>query len=135
MDIGLVAKHTGLAASAIRYYEDLGLLGRVSRGDNGRRRYLPAHIDRLVFIQNCRDTGMSLEAVGELLHLTDGTRQPCPEARQIVDGHVGRLREQLAQMQAFLVRLEAFSSACSPGRCGPGASECTIFSGLGTSAD
>ncbi len=131
MDIGIVARRTSLAASAIRYYEDGGLLGPVPRGDNGRRRYTPAHLERLVFIQNCRETGMSLDAVAELLRLTGGTRQPCPEAKEIVDGHVGRLRQQLAQMQDFLAKLEDLSAACAPDRCGARSSECTIFSGLG----
>lgn len=130
MDIGIVARRTSLAASAIRYYEEQGLLGTVVRGENGRRRYTLAHVERLTFVQNCRDTGMSLETVAELLRITAGTRQPCPEAKQIVDGHVERLRTRLVQMQSFLAKLEDFSGACSPERCVAGAVECTIFAGL-----
>ena len=131
MDIGIVARRTGLAASAIRYYEEQGLLGSVLRGDNGRRRYTSEHIERLTFIQNCRETGMSLDEVGNLLSLTGGTRQPCPEAKKIVDRHLERLRSQLAQMQSFLAKLEDFSVACTPESCGPGTPQCTIFTGLG----
>ena len=131
MDIGIVARRTGLAASAIRFYEEQGLLGPVARGDNGRRRYTGENVERLTFIQNCRETGMRLEAVADLLGLTGGTRQPCPEARQIVDGHIERLRAQLAQMQSFLAKLEDFSVACAPESCGPAATQCTIFTGLG----
>lgn len=130
MDIGVVSRTTGLAASAIRYYEELGLLGVVARGQNGRRRYAQEHIARLDFIGNCRETGMSLEAVAALISLTNGTSQPCPEARPIVEGHIDRLRTQLNQMQGFLQKLEAFSLACTPERCGPQSTECTIFTGL-----
>lgn len=131
MDIGTVARRTGLAASAIRYYEEQGLLGAVSRGDNGRRRYGNQHFERLIFIQNCRETGMRLEAVAGLLRLTGGTRQPCPDAREIVDEHITQLRSRLVQMQIFLAKLEDFSKACTPDRCGTGAAQCTIFTGLG----
>jgi len=131
MDIGIIARRTGLAASAIRYYEDQGLLGPVPRGDNGRRRYTPAHVERLTFIQSCRETGMSLDAVSGLLRLTGGTRQPCPEAKEIVDDHVAQLRTRLAQMRSFLEKLEDFSEACAPDRCGNGAAQCNIFTGLG----
>ncbi|RSN51258.1 MerR family transcriptional regulator, partial [Amycolatopsis sp. WAC 04182] len=54
IDIGEVARRTGLAASALRFYERKGLIE--AEGRNGLRRvYLPETLDRLALITCARD--------------------------------------------------------------------------------
>jgi MerR family redox-sensitive transcriptional activator SoxR len=67
MTIGELAQRTGLRTSALRYYEELGLLGRVERAAGGRRVYGPAAADRLTFITAARRLGFTLRDVRELI--------------------------------------------------------------------
>ncbi|MDB5765220.1 MAG: putative transcriptional regulator [Collimonas fungivorans] len=63
MKIGELADKTGMAASAIRYYEQSGLLPKPERGANGYRDYADAAIERLRRIQMAQSLGFSLDAI------------------------------------------------------------------------
>jgi MerR family copper efflux transcriptional regulator len=63
MKIGELAERSGLAASAIRYYEQAGLLPKAERGANGYRVYAEAALERLHVIQIAQNLGFSLDAI------------------------------------------------------------------------
>lgn len=65
MDIGEVRKVTGLPASTIRYYEEMGLIK--SYGRNGLRRLFSANVvDQLALISLGRNAGFSLKEIQDL---------------------------------------------------------------------
>ncbi|HBW99259.1 MAG TPA: MerR family transcriptional regulator, partial [Pseudoalteromonas sp.] len=51
MKIGELAKHSGIAASTIRYYESIGLLPHGTRNNNGYRQYDKASVEQLKMIK------------------------------------------------------------------------------------
>lgn len=59
LTIGQVADAAGVPASAIRYYEAVGILPKADRVA-GKRRYQPDSVDRLLLIRFCRRLGISL---------------------------------------------------------------------------
>lgn len=63
MRIGELASRTGLAASAIRYYEERDMFspGQITRSANGYRDYGPGAQRRLELILSGRDVGLSLD--------------------------------------------------------------------------
>ncbi|WP_070358933.1 MerR family transcriptional regulator [Duganella sp. HH105] len=63
MKIGELAQRSGVAASAIRYYERAGLLPKAVRGANGYRVYAEAALERLHLIQIGQNLGFTLEAI------------------------------------------------------------------------
>jgi DNA-binding transcriptional MerR regulator len=63
MKIGELADKTGMAPSAIRYYEQSGLLPKPERGSNGYRDYAEAAVERLRRIQMAQSLGFSLDAI------------------------------------------------------------------------
>jgi len=66
MDIAKVAKASGLAASTLRYYEEIGLIQ--SNGRNGQRRlFHPNVVDRLALISLGQNAGLSLDEIGSML--------------------------------------------------------------------
>ena len=65
MTISEVARQVGLQPSAIRYYEQIGILFPAER-IGGQRRYDPAVLYRLAVIQRARQTGFTLDEVREL---------------------------------------------------------------------
>ena len=66
MKIGEIASVTGLAPSAIRFYEQSGLLSATERGANGYRNYTEADLSRLQLIQMAQNLGFSLDTLRAL---------------------------------------------------------------------
>ncbi len=66
LSIGEVAKRAGLRPSALRYYEEAGLISPAARV-SGRRRYDASVLDRLRVIACAQDAGFTIAEVRELL--------------------------------------------------------------------
>ena len=66
MTIGEVARKAGIATSAVRYYERIGLLTADARR-SGHRRYRIDTLRRLVFIGMLQDAGLQLDEIGSIL--------------------------------------------------------------------
>jgi DNA-binding transcriptional MerR regulator len=64
--IGELARRTGSATSALRYYERIGLLPPAERA-GGRRHYPPAITERVALIRLYQDAGFTLAEIGQLL--------------------------------------------------------------------
>jgi MerR family redox-sensitive transcriptional activator SoxR len=75
ISIGQLASRTGLAVSAIRYYEEQGLVAP-ERNAGGQRRYLRSDIRRLSFVLIAQQFGFSLEEVRRELAKLPNTRTP-----------------------------------------------------------
>ena len=74
MTIGELAERAGLAASTIRYYEEVKLLPRPAR-ESGRRVFDEATLDRLLVIAFAKEAGFSLR---EIRQLFDGFASETP---------------------------------------------------------
>ncbi|MGM9479890.1 MerR family transcriptional regulator [Roseateles sp. NT4] len=66
MKIGELSQRTGMATSAIRFYESSGLLPAAERGSNGYRQYGDAALQRLQMIQLGQRLGFGLDQLREL---------------------------------------------------------------------
>ena len=75
LSIGDLARRTGLSASAIRFYEDKGLVQSFRTAGN-QRRFLRSDIRRLSFILIVQKLGLSLEDIGEHLRSLPKGRAP-----------------------------------------------------------
>ncbi|AIY40366.1 Mercuric resistance operon regulatory protein [Collimonas arenae] len=106
MKIGELAEKAGVAPSAIRYYEQSGLLPKPGRGANGYREYADTALERLRQIQMAQGLGFSLDAIrsvfashqelskDQLLHKLDGRLHE-------IDQLMNTLREQRQHLQAL----------------------------------
>src|SRR5438093_607943 len=68
-----VARVFGLRTSAIRYYEQIGILPPAMR-KNGQRRYDNSALFRLAVVQRARETGFTLEEIRQLFSPLPYTR-------------------------------------------------------------
>ena len=75
LSIGEVAKRTGSAVSAIRYYEDEGLI-HAERNNAGQRRFLRSEIRRISFILIAQELGFSLNEIRIQLEQLPDERAP-----------------------------------------------------------
>ena len=78
MTIGQVAKDSGYAASAIRYYEESGLLPKPARV-GGKRRYDPSVLERLAVLERAKACGFTLNETRQLFH---GVREDTPPSKR-----------------------------------------------------
>lgn len=61
LSIGMLAARTGLNVSAIRYYEEVGLIPEATRRPSGHRVYGSDTQELLTLIRRCRDFGFSVD--------------------------------------------------------------------------
>lgn len=66
MDIGELARLSGAAPSALRFYEEKGLIRSIGRRGL-RRQYAPEAVDRMALITLGRAAGVSLSDIGRML--------------------------------------------------------------------
>ena len=108
LSISDVARVFGLRTSAIRYYEEIGILP-VPMRKNGQRRYENNTLFRLAVVQRARQTGFTLKEIRELFFgFPPGTRPP-KRWNQLSERKIAELRERmkrLRQMETLLKRVE-----------------------------
>ena len=75
LTVGEVAKRSGVATSALRFYEERGLI-RSERNASGHRRYPRAVIRRIAFIVFAQKIGLTLEEIGRQLAKLPQNRIP-----------------------------------------------------------
>lgn len=75
LTIGEVARRAGLATSAVRYYEQQGLI-TASRAPGGSRRYPRAVLRRLAFVRAAQNVGLSLQEIRDALATLPAARTP-----------------------------------------------------------
>lgn len=101
LTIGQVAERTGVATSALRYWEDLGLIGSV-RTTGNQRRYERPTIRRVSFIRAAQRVGLSLDEIGVALARLPAARTPnASDWAGLSRGWRDRIDEQIARLQAL----------------------------------
>ena len=96
LTIGELARRTGIAPSALRYYEELGLLPTPAR-ISGQRRYLESAVELVGIILLLRDAGFSLAEQKALMAARAVTRD---EWRRLARRKLAELDEQIARARA-----------------------------------
>jgi DNA-binding transcriptional MerR regulator len=102
MTIGELARRTGVAPSALRYYEELGLLPPACR-TAGQRRYDASAVDRVGMILLLRDVGFSLS---EMKALMAARSQSLDAWRELARIKLAELDERIARAQAARTALQ-----------------------------
>jgi MerR family mercuric resistance operon transcriptional regulator len=108
--IGGLARQSAVHVETIRYYQQRGLLDEPARPPGGVRRYTADHVRRLSFIRRARDLGFSLDEVGELLRLEDGT--DCRAARALGERRLADVRSKLADLRRIETLLADLTTRC-----------------------
>lgn len=110
MQIGQVARLSGIAQSAIRYYESEGLLSNAPR-QSGRRAFQPDVVDKLKVIRMARDLGFSLEEIRLLFNGFSSDTPPSARWQQLA-------QRKLPEVTALIQRATAMKKLLEKGlRC------------------
>jgi MerR family redox-sensitive transcriptional activator SoxR len=98
MAIGEVAGRSGMAPSALRYYEDQGLISS-TRTPGGARRYPRSVLRRLALIRAARNVGLSLVEIRSALDtLPPGRPATAADWARLSRGWRDRIDEQIAAL-------------------------------------
>ena len=108
LSIGEVAERTGVAPSALRFYEAEGLL-TAERSDGGQRRYHRDVLRRVAFIRVAQRVGLRLEEIRGALATLPRERTPTKDDWERLSRS---WRPQLDEQIAVLVRLRDQLSSC-----------------------
>jgi MerR family transcriptional regulator, redox-sensitive transcriptional activator SoxR len=134
MTIGEVSKRSGVAASALRFYEDRGLI-ESHRAGSGHRRYPRPVLRRIAFIVFAQKVGLTLEEIGAELAKLPPDRAPTRrDWNRLTTTWSARIDDRIAELQRLQRGLtECIGCGClsldrcrlanpgdSAGRLGPG---------------
>ncbi|GLX15121.1 Cu(I)-responsive transcriptional regulator [Pseudomonas straminea] len=126
MNIGQAAKHTGLSAKMIRYYEAIGLLPSAGRSESGYRQYGEDDLQRLRFIRRARDLGFSLAESGRLLALWHDRERASADVKALAVEHIEALNGKIAELEALRDTLQTLVDHCQ----GDNRPDCPILEDL-----
>jgi MerR family redox-sensitive transcriptional activator SoxR len=105
LTIGEIARRSGVAASALRFYEERGLI-RSERAGSGHRRYPRAVLRRIAFIVFAQRIGLTLEEIGEELDRLPPDRVPTGrEWSRLSRTWTSRIDQRIAELERLRVGL------------------------------
>lgn len=126
MPIGRLAKATGVKVPTIRFYEQIGLLPEPERTASDRRMYGERDERRLAFIKHARQLGFSVEAIRNLLDLSDHPDRPCEQANALAAAQLQSVEAKIRQLKALREELSRMVDAACKGH----ASHCRVIEAL-----
>lgn len=120
MNIGEVAKQSGVSTKTIRYYESIGVFPTPPRSSNGYRTYEPQAIDKLKFIRDAQSTGLSLTEIRSILELREQGIASCEHVIHLLGHHLSELDRRISALEAtrgYLVALVDRANHLDPAAC------------------
>lgn len=125
MNIGDIARDTGLTVKAIRHYEGIGLVSP-TRAENGYRDFSAQDRDRLRLVAQARLLGFSLDECRRLVALNDDGHRSSRDVQALARENLATVRARLADLQALEARLVDLIGHCR----GDDSPECAILDAL-----
>ncbi len=115
LSIGQLGQATGTKVTTIRFYEEQGLLREPVRSPSGRRQYGETDRLRLAFIRRSRSLGFPIDAVRELLTLSDDASTSCTAVDTIARAHLADIDQKIADLIAMRTELVRVIGSCRHG--------------------
>ncbi|WP_395541459.1 helix-turn-helix domain-containing protein [Neotabrizicola sp. sgz301269] len=130
LTIGKLGQATGVKVPTIRYYEQIGLLPEAGRSSGNQRLYDRGTRDRLAFIRHARELGFPLDAIRDLLSLSDRPEQPCAAVDDIAKAQLKAVQARIARLKALEAELHRMIDQCACGTI----RDCRVIETLGDHA-
>ncbi|HYJ89063.1 MAG TPA: MerR family transcriptional regulator [Pyrinomonadaceae bacterium] len=110
LQIGEIAARAGVSVDTVRYYEKRRLLPRAPRTEGGFRVFGPEAVERVQFIKQAQDIGLSLEEIGQLL--ATGGADECLRMRDLLRVKLREIDERMVLMRKFRQTLVRHLRSC-----------------------
>ncbi len=119
--IGEAATAAGVTTRAVRLYESRGLVPVPDRTSAGYRLFTDDDIETLAFIRRGRSLGLSLDAIAEIITISEDGRPCCDRTRALLAQRVNEIDAAMADLQRLretITRAQQVEVDQSPGsRC------------------
>lgn len=109
--IGELAQRSGVSIDTIRYYERRRLLPRASRLAGGFRVFAPETVERIRFIKQAQEIGLTLDEIKELL-ADGGGAAKCRRVSGLLRAKLEEIDERIKTMRSFRRTLAHHLAAC-----------------------
>ncbi|WP_392562980.1 Cd(II)/Pb(II)-responsive transcriptional regulator [Orbus sturtevantii] len=116
MKIGELANAAGCTTETIRFYEKIGLLPEADRTQSNYRVYAKKHLERLVFIRNCRALEMSHDEIRTLITIMDGAPNQLEHqsAHSLLASHLQHIDQRIEELTSLRKQLVSLQQHCHP---------------------
>ncbi|MBN6150207.1 heavy metal-responsive transcriptional regulator [Xanthomonas sp. AmX2] len=131
MNIGQLARQSGVPIDTVRYYERQQLLPPPARSASGYRIYRADDVARLQFIRRAKALGFTLEEIADLLDISDRRDGEMAQVKRAAAEKLALIDARLRDMQHMRDALAQLVDAC-PGH-GP-LGQCPIIAALNREA-
>jgi DNA-binding transcriptional MerR regulator len=108
--IGEVATCAGVSIDAVRYYERLKLLPRARRTSGGFRLFGPDSVERVLFIKQAQELGLTLDEIKGLL--ATGGAEECRKVHDLLNKKIEELDSRMDSLKKFRRVLARHLSEC-----------------------
>lgn len=101
-----ISKMFNLPSSALRYYEDIGLLKNVGRTRNRQRIYNECHVARLHAINCFKETGLPISKMLEFFEFEENLSENIDDIISLINEHEQNVRQNILKMQNNLSHIQ-----------------------------
>jgi Cu(I)-responsive transcriptional regulator len=112
MNIGDVAKRSGLPAKTIRFYEEISLI-KPKREKNGYRSYSLHDLHKLAFLGRARALGFTIEECRALLALYEDRERSSADVKRIAEKHLSDIEQKIIALKSMYRTLSTLAEACA----------------------
>lgn len=131
MNISEAAKLSGVPPKTIRYYEDIALIEKPIRSENGYRDYGDDDIHILRFIQRARSLGFSVQDCRQLLALYKDPGRASADVKAMAAMRIAEIDRKLAELNSMRTTLVHLATNCH----GDDKPACPILDDLAAATD
>lgn len=125
MNIGEVAKSSGIPVKTIRYYEDIGFI-KPDRDANGYRNFGGKDLHKLTFIGRARSLGFTIEECRALLALYEDQSRASADVKRLAMDHLKDIDAKIEALKSMRDTLSDLVTSCA----GDDRPDCPILNDL-----
>jgi MerR family gold-responsive transcriptional activator of gol and ges genes len=126
MNIGALAKESGVNAKMIRHYESIGVIPKAGRSESGYRRYSENDVHVLRFVKRARGLGFAMPEIKKLVGLWRNKQRASKEVKALALAHLKDLEQKILELQEMADTLRRLARHCH----GDARPDCPILEGL-----
>jgi MerR family mercuric resistance operon transcriptional regulator len=113
LNIGQIAKQTGVTVETVRFYEKQGLIATPERSESGYRQYPEDTLKRVRFIQRAKEAGFTLKDIGELLALRQEPGTSCSDIKLRATRKIEEVDQKMQELKRIRDALGRMIMKCS----------------------